>query len=183
MASRAHISLPTPSSVSCHPLFFHPPGTSPAQGAGGGGGDEFKTRGLPGSTSTSSASGLLQAASRSHFPHICSQLYQLSAHVPQLQGKQKAEVMFNGGQARPAPRHWLWLAPSGSEAASPGPDGVAPAFEIFLCRPGSVLQMICTLNLLNGTIWGTPVHIDFRGLREVCGDKSGPWPCSLETRV
>lgn len=146
------------SSVSCDLPVLSSSGHEPCLQCGE---NEFKTRGLQDSPPTSSTSGLLWATSKRHFPPICSQLHQLSAHV-QLHGKQKHEVTFDGGQACPTLRQ---LALAGSKQVW-SCDVMALGSEMFLCKPGSGLQMICMFTLVNGAILGDPSAYIFPWAKE-----------------
>lgn len=96
-------------------------------------------------------------------------------------GNRRMRSHSTGARGVPLSGSWLRLAPSGSEAASPHCDVMALGFEMFLCKPGSRLQMICMFTFTKSAILGTHTHVHPEGQQEVYADKNGHWPSSLET--
>lgn len=70
-------------------------------------------------------------------------------------GNRRMRSHSTGARGVPLSGSWLRLALSGSEAASPRCDVMALGFEMFLCKPGSGLQMICMFTFTKSAIWGT----------------------------
>lgn len=158
-------------------LSFHPLGTSPAFSVG-------KMNLRPGACSTAhpppppldSSGQLLNAIFYPYAHSFTSCLLMFNST-----GNRRMRSRSTGARHVPLSGSWLWLALSGSEAASPRCDVMALGFEMFLCKPGSGLQMTCMFTLVNSAILGTHLHIYSQGLRDVCVDKRGHWPSSLET--